>query len=182
MNQTRTNDFILGGLEDPNQLSGLSFEARVFDAATESLLGESPQTFASGDGVYRPRLATPVLLVAGRSYYICMDYRFVSGSNSQRFRTGDSSYAGFGTISGLYYGPAGNYSLAPNNFYPASSPPFSLVRAALIKGTIGPAFTSGTTAQRPPAATAGDQHYDSTLEKPAWYNGAVWKDAMGTTV
>lgn len=41
-----------------------------------------------------------------------------------------------------------------------------------------------STAGRPSAATAGvgAQIYDSTLSKPVWSNGAVWRDAMGTAV
>lgn len=40
------------------------------------------------------------------------------------------------------------------------------------------------TANRPTAASAGAgaQIYDSTLGKPIWSNGTVWKDAAGTTV
>lgn len=40
------------------------------------------------------------------------------------------------------------------------------------------------TANRPSAAAkgAGAMFYDTTLSKPIWSNGAVWKDATGTTV
>lgn len=40
------------------------------------------------------------------------------------------------------------------------------------------------TAGRPSAATlgAGAFFYDTTLSKPMWSNGTVWKDAAGTTV
>lgn len=48
------------------------------------------------------------------------------------------------------------------------------------------AFGNGifTTATRPSAETvgAGVQIYDSTLGKPIWSNGSVWKDASGATV
>jgi hypothetical protein len=46
---------------------------------------------------------------------------------------------------------------------------------------------SGTTAQRPlqsvqaPLAT-GQFYYDTTLDRPIWWNGTVWKKADGTTV
>lgn len=55
-------------------------------------------------------------------------------------------------------------------------------------GCIGSDFAIGasavTTAGRPSAATvgAGAQVWDSTLGKPIWSNGAVWKDAAGVTV
>jgi hypothetical protein len=46
-----------------------------------------------------------------------------------------------------------------------------------------PEFSSGTTAQRPTAGLlAGQQHWDTTLAKPIWWNGSVWKDAAGVTV
>lgn len=44
---------------------------------------------------------------------------------------------------------------------------------------------SGTTALRPTTAnqvSPGDQYFDTTLGKPIWWNGTVWKDAAGTTV
>jgi hypothetical protein len=41
---------------------------------------------------------------------------------------------------------------------------------------------NGTTAQRPPAPVVGQRYYDTTLGKPIWSNGTVWKDAAGTTV
>ena len=46
---------------------------------------------------------------------------------------------------------------------------------------------SGTTAQRPistvqAAVAIGQIYYDTTLDRPIWWNGAVWKKADGTTV
>jgi hypothetical protein len=46
---------------------------------------------------------------------------------------------------------------------------------------------SGTTAQRPistaqVALPVGQIYYDTTLDRPIWWNGAVWKKADGTTV
>ena len=43
-------------------------------------------------------------------------------------------------------------------------------------------ITNGTTATRPTATYIGQSHFDTTLGKPIWWNGIVWKDAMGTTV
>lgn len=45
-------------------------------------------------------------------------------------------------------------------------------------------FRSFTTAGRSTAASAGagGTYYDTTLGKPAWSTGAVWKDAAGTTI
>lgn len=41
----------------------------------------------------------------------------------------------------------------------------------------------GTTAQRPTGGLQiSDLYYDTTLAKPVWWNGTVWKDATGTTV
>lgn len=44
--------------------------------------------------------------------------------------------------------------------------------------------TAYTTATRPTATSvaAGTTYYDTTLGKPAWSDGAVWKDAAGATV
>jgi hypothetical protein len=42
---------------------------------------------------------------------------------------------------------------------------------------------SGTTANRPQILLQiGQQYYDTTLGIPIWYNGTVWKNAIGTTV
>ena len=42
----------------------------------------------------------------------------------------------------------------------------------------------GSTTDRPKAdtITVGHQYYDTTLNKPIWYNGAAWVDATGTQV
>ena len=44
--------------------------------------------------------------------------------------------------------------------------------------------TVGTTASRPTTGLVSgySQHFDTTLGKPIWWNGSVWKDAAGTTV
>ena len=48
---------------------------------------------------------------------------------------------------------------------------------------VEPDFQSGTTAQRPTLGLiAGQQYWDTTLAKPIWWNGSVWKDAANTTV
>lgn len=39
-----------------------------------------------------------------------------------------------------------------------------------------------TTAARPTDVVAGQCVFDTTLNKPIWWNGTVWKDAAGTTV
>lgn len=41
---------------------------------------------------------------------------------------------------------------------------------------------SGTTALRPSAPVAGQSYFDTTIGKPIWWNGTVWKDATGATV
>lgn len=45
-------------------------------------------------------------------------------------------------------------------------------------------FRPFTTAGRPAAGASGvgAVYYDTTLGKPVWSNGTVWKDAAGTTV
>jgi hypothetical protein len=42
---------------------------------------------------------------------------------------------------------------------------------------------SGTTAERPAIQLhVGQTFYDTTLDRPIWWNGTVWKKADGTTV
>jgi hypothetical protein len=41
---------------------------------------------------------------------------------------------------------------------------------------------SGTTSARPASVPVGYGYWDTTLGKPVWWNGSVWKDATGTTV
>lgn len=50
--------------------------------------------------------------------------------------------------------------------------------------TIAQRFVNYPTGGRPSAvaAGAGAYYYDTTLGKPAWSNGTVWKDAAGTTI
>jgi hypothetical protein len=41
----------------------------------------------------------------------------------------------------------------------------------------------GTSANRPTTGLLiGQFYYDTTLDRPIWYNGTVWKKADGTTV
>jgi|GEM_PF-4193416 hypothetical protein len=44
--------------------------------------------------------------------------------------------------------------------------------------------SSSTTSNRPALTSSdvGRSHFDTTLGKPIWWNGSVWKDANGTTV
>jgi hypothetical protein len=52
----------------------------------------------------------------------------------------------------------------------------------VVSSNVNPLLT-GTTAQRPVTGLVpGLQYYDTTLGIPIWYNGAVWKNASGTTV
>ncbi|MFC4428022.1 SGNH/GDSL hydrolase family protein [Deinococcus navajonensis] len=71
-----------------------------------------------------------------------------------------------------------NGSFAGGNWYAIG---FEFMQS-VNKGTVGPSFTTGATSARPVTPMAGDQHYDTTLSKPVWWNGAAWKDAAGTTV
>jgi hypothetical protein len=60
------------------------------------------------------------------------------------------------------------------------------ISGANLKLAAGKTVVNGTTttAGRPAAATAGvgAQMYDTTLSKPIWSDGTVWRDAMGTAV
>ena len=41
---------------------------------------------------------------------------------------------------------------------------------------------NGNTSSRPTGIDVGCMYYDTTLNKPIWWNGTVWRDATGTTV
>lgn len=42
---------------------------------------------------------------------------------------------------------------------------------------------SGTTSTRPTIGViVGYMYFDTTINKPVWWNGTVWKDAAGTNV
>jgi len=60
------------------------------------------------------------------------------------------------------------------------------VTANVLQLATDDCFKTGlnTTANRPSAASvgAGSQFYDTTLSKPIWSDGAVWRDAAGTAV
>lgn len=82
-----------------------------------------------------------------------------------------------------YYRLLGDGSL---NWYPGTGfvPDARLYRSAAGTLTADAAFRPGRYATRPSAATvgAGAMIYDTTIEKPIWSNGTVWKDATGATV
>ncbi|MGW6383129.1 hypothetical protein [Peribacillus butanolivorans] len=43
-------------------------------------------------------------------------------------------------------------------------------------------INANTTADRPASPPIGYQFFDTTLGKPVWYSGTVWKDAIGNIV
>ena len=44
----------------------------------------------------------------------------------------------------------------------------------------GQQIYSGTTAERLITPAIGTQYFDTTINKPIWYNGSAWVDATGT--
>lgn len=52
------------------------------------------------------------------------------------------------------------------------------ITALKNKGTLN----SGATGARPTATVIGWSYFDTTVGKPIWWNGSVWKDAAGSTV
>jgi hypothetical protein len=56
--------------------------------------------------------------------------------------------------------------------------------SGLVKAGSAVITGSGATGSRPNAVTlgAGAMFYDTTLSKPIWSDGTVWRDATGTTV
>ena len=57
-----------------------------------------------------------------------------------------------------------------------------LSRSLTVAGTVRP--SQSITGSRPSAVTsgAGAMHYDTTLVKPIWSDGTVWRDSAGTAV
>lgn len=54
-----------------------------------------------------------------------------------------------------------------------------IVRPEFLQSTI---WEGGTTLNRPVAPVAFQKFFDTTLNKPIWYNGSNWVDATGATV
>lgn len=83
-------------------------------------------------------------------------------------------------------------------FYPANSDIATLKDTYFRKGNVVTgtntndwsswirlnAIRTGTTAQRPTLTNSdvGYQYFDTTLDKPIWWNGTIWKDATATIV
>ena len=70
---------------------------------------------------------------------------------------------------------------APNSGGTFSKPWLDWLSAvyAVLAGLQG----SGSTANRPTVALwVGRPYFDTTLNKPIWWKGAVWVDATGATV
>lgn len=52
-----------------------------------------------------------------------------------------------------------------------------------ITSIVNQHYSSGITSTRPNVnLIIGQQHYDTTLEKPIWWSGGIWKDANGSAV
>lgn len=128
--------------------------------------------------------------------------RFLSGSNATKTTSSSNAntinttglftlsnsavntpYPGFWSIQSIQINTGLNYytqtaiSLEYDDFYVRSVNngvyrPWKKVQLA----------TSSDTINRPTRIVAGQQHFDTTLGKPIWYNGTVWIDATGTTV
>jgi PKD repeat protein len=91
------------------------------------------------------------------------DTAFVSGTGAPTIAAGASGAIYLDTGSGRMYGPKAGGA------WPATA----------LGGITG---ASGTTSARPASVPVGYGYWDTTLGKPVWWNGTVWKDATGTTV
>jgi hypothetical protein len=58
------------------------------------------------------------------------------------------------------------------------------VQALALQTNIEPLTTpwSGLTAGRPPNPRVGEQYFDTTINRPIWFNGFNWTNAVGTIV
>ena len=57
-----------------------------------------------------------------------------------------------------------------------------IVNRGVFDATAGMRSSVSSTASRPASPLPGQQHFDTTLGKPIWYDGTNWVDATGTTV
>lgn len=94
---------------------------------------------------------------------------YVRGEAGVRFQVNGDGSIGFND--GVGYTPKATLSSGGSNI-------LTMPAAQVLK------TGRGATASRPSATTvgAGAQWYDTTIGKPIWSNGSVWKDAAGTTV
>jgi hypothetical protein len=100
--------------------------------------------------------------------------------------------AGYPAGTSLQIGPDGGPSVAITLAQAAGASDEVLYAQAFIPpntipsgaGIFDPTSSTGAgaTTARPVNVTVGAQFYDTTLGKPIWYSGSVWKDAVGTTV
>lgn len=79
------------------------------------------------------------------------------------------------------YGFEATGDTTAGRFGKVNSPTFA--GAVDMRGASRMIEMQGTTAQRPAAGTyIGQRYYDTTLSKPIWSDGSVWRDAAGTAV
>jgi hypothetical protein len=99
-------------------------------------------------------------------------------------------YLGGGTATPAYYLEGGdsygflmtgNIGFNADNTYDIGA---STLRPRYVRAGTAVQTGAAVTGSRPAASTAGvgAMFYDTTLSKPIWSNGTVWKDATGTTV
>lgn len=51
--------------------------------------------------------------------------------------------------------------------------------ANLLNRVTTSTMNRGTTSERPNNAGVGDRYYDTSLNRPLWFDGTIWRDAMG---
>ena len=110
------------------------------------------------------------------------------GSNVKQYNTAKYSYTFTFTVNGATSANIYNYLkfVCENNNSGCTIELIKIERGTkatdfiLSQEDMQTKITNGAT--RPTATYIGQSHFDTTLNKPIWWNGTGWKDAMGTTV
>ena len=88
-------------------------------------------------------------------------------------------------LNGTILTPVADYSwsaVSPTTLTLAFIPPIGQDLIVFYRDVVPALSLAGTTSLRPSTPSLGTQYYDTTLLKPIWFNGTLWKDASGNIV
>jgi hypothetical protein len=142
-----------------------------------------------------PELGALTGFVAYKTSFTIAGFRVRLDNTGGRVTVGnDILFTNAAKIRATTGGPEGNQTSAPGGLFLREDSTVGAMGTAWVKesGTgntgwrrLAIHWASGTTGNRPaPGAgiNIGSQYWDTTLGKPVWWNGSVWKDATGATV
>lgn len=160
--------------QNPNNGFRITFENCVFDNVT------------SGQAI---DIDNDYLGRSGWRVIDCKAWTDYSGGDTNMFTPGQpntavtsSHAAGFSTNGIIQFSPIVNMAVRENNALWMDSIHRLYMRDN--NGIDNKIMTSqnGTTADRPTSNIRGDIYYDTTINKPIWWNGSNWVDATGAVV